>query len=323
MSTTDDVRAQMISDMGELIARRAKATDEAEKAAIDTALADMNTRLEALDQMSLLQAAGAVSDISDQLARVVAAAKLDPLDSFRERLARSIDRLSDLQAAMHASEALPPADVPPPEVQAPAGAPPSLARAAGAAPAPVNSTEYSALKTEYRELYASCVTRPEFKASVAYYLKQLNRNRATYEQAVNGVGTVPWQFVGIIHAMESGFGFSTHLHNGDPLTARTVRVPAGRPLQGNPPFDWKASARDALRFKGYDKETDWSAPRMLYLLEKYNGFGYRWRGVPTPYLWSFSNHYTKGKFVEDRKFDPEKVSRQCGAALMMKAVGVA
>jgi len=60
-------------------------------------------------------------------------------------------------------------------------------------------------------------------------------------------------------------------------------------------------------------------PRMLYLLEKYNGFGYRMRRVPTPYLWSFSNLYEKGKFLQDGRFDPEAVSKQCGAALMLKA----
>jgi lysozyme family protein len=59
---------------------------------------------------------------------------------------------------------------------------------------------------------------------------------------------------------------------------------------------------------------------MLYLLEKYNGLGYRMRGVPTPYLWSFSNLYEKGKFVQDGRYDPEAVSKQCGAALMLKAV---
>jgi lysozyme family protein len=59
---------------------------------------------------------------------------------------------------------------------------------------------------------------------------------------------------------------------------------------------------------------------MLYLLEGYNGFGYRRRGVPTPYLWSFSNIYESGKFVLDGKFDPNAVSKQCGAALMLKAV---
>jgi lysozyme family protein len=46
----------------------------------------------------------------------------------------------------------------------------------------------------------------------------------------------------------------------------------------------------------------------------------RRRGVPTPYLWSYSNLYENGKFVADGRFDPEAVSKQCGAAPMLKAV---
>jgi lysozyme family protein len=42
--------------------------------------------------------------------------------------------------------------------------------------------------------------------------------------------------------------------------------------------------------------------------------------LPTPYLWSFSNNYEKGKFVADGHYDPEAVSKQCGAALMLKAI---
>jgi lysozyme family protein len=48
--------------------------------------------------------------------------------------------------------------------------------------------------------------------------------------------------------------------------------------------------------------------------------GYRRRGVPSPYLWSFSNLYTKGKFVADGHFDANAVSAQCGAAVMLKAL---
>ena len=40
---------------------------------------------------------------------------------------------------------------------------------------------------------------------------------------------------------------------------------------------------------------------MLFRLEAYNGSGYRDKhpDVKTPYLWSFSNHYTRGKYVAD------------------------
>ena len=65
-----------------------------------------------------------------------------------------------------------------------------------------------------------------------------------------------------------------HLHNGDPLQARTVHVPSGRPVVGSPPFTWRQSALDALTLKGFHEVGDWSVPHMLYLLEKYNGTAY-------------------------------------------------
>lgn len=39
-----------------------------------------------------------------------------------------------------------------------------------------------------------------------------------------------------------------------------------------------------------------------------------------PVFWSFSNPYAKGKDVQDRRLDPEAGSKQCGAALVLKAV---
>jgi lysozyme family protein len=123
-----------------------------------------------------------------------------------------------------------------------------------------------------------------------------------------------------VHGLEGNFNFETHLHNGDPLTARTVQVPKGRPVAGEPPFKWEESAEDALRLKGFDKETDWSIPAMLYRFERYNGMGYRQFQLPSPYLWSFSDLYEKGKYASDGKFDPALVSKQCRAAVMLKTL---
>jgi lysozyme family protein len=75
--------------------------------------------------------------------------------------------------------------------------------------------------------------------------------------------------------MAASLNFNRHLHNGDPLTARTVQVPAGRPKTGEPPFTWEESATDALMLEKLDQWEDWSVPGTLYKLEQYNGWGYR------------------------------------------------
>jgi lysozyme family protein len=178
----------------------------------------------------------------------------------------------------------------------------------------------AALKSEYQLLFDSCLIRSDKQAVVSSLASQLASNKGRYQTVAHGVGAIPWYVVGLIHAMEAGFNFDAHLHNGDPLTARTVHVPGGRPPTGSPPFTWEASAIDALKFQGLDKVTDWTVPGILYRLEAYNGFGYRNLRPPTPspYLWSFSNHYTGGKFTADGKYSRTAVSQQCGAAVILK-----
>lgn len=149
-------------------------------------------------------------------------------------------------------------------------------------------------------------------------LQRIVAGRPRYEAVSRATG-VPWAVVAALHEMEAGGSFRCHLHNGDPLTARTVQVPKGRPVAGRPPFAWVDSAVDALRYDGLDTVNWRDLEAALDALERYNGLGYRRRRVPSPYLWSGSQHYVKGKFVRDGKFDPEAVSRQVGAAVILKA----
>ena len=169
---------------------------------------------------------------------------------------------------------------------------------------------------EYGRLFASCSVRPQRRVAVDGIVDRIVASKARYTKAGKAAG-VPWYVVGVIHLLESGGDFSRHLHNGDPLTARTVRVPSGRPASGSPPFTLEASAADALKLQRLDRWQDWSVPGALYVLERYNGFGYRGRGINSPYLWSFSNHYAKGKYVADGRYSPTAVSEQCGAAVAL------
>src|SRR5207344_1050510 len=54
--------------------------------------------------------------------------------------------------------------------------------------------------------------------------------------------------------------------------------------------------------------------------ESYNGMGYRrfHPEVKTPYLWSFTHHYTRGKYVADGTWSPTTVSKQVGAAALLR-----
>jgi lysozyme family protein len=182
------------------------------------------------------------------------------------------------------------------------------------------SSNFTALRSELDAWFQAIIVRDDCKDKVEWHTKQLLKHQARYRDVGLSLNRMPWAMIGVIHAMECGFNFACHLHNGDPLTNRTKHVPAGQPQTGTPPFSWENSAVDALTQEGFNTVTDWSIPHMLYLLEKFNGFGYRKMGKPTPYLWSFSNLYEKGKYTADGRFDLQTISKQCGAAIMIKAL---
>ena len=185
---------------------------------------------------------------------------------------------------------------------------------------PLNTVRLtSALRGEYESLFQTCVIRESRHPEVDRTTKQLVKVRERYDNVSAATG-VPWHVVAIIHCMETGVDFTKHLHNGDPLTARTRNVPANRPATGSPPFPWEESAIDALQLKKLGADTDWSLGGTLYQFERFNGFGYRLKNtnVLTPYLWSFSHFYSAGKFIRDGVFSPTAVSRQCGAAVLLR-----
>lgn len=175
------------------------------------------------------------------------------------------------------------------------------------------------LRAEYRQLFNTLEIKAGRFDDVDALIARLLDHRGDYESVGGQVGA-PWHFVAAIHNMESGQRFDRHLHNGDPLSDRTRHVPQGRPVSGDPPFTWEESAVDALNLRRIDRVDNWSLERTLYELEGYNGWGYRkfHAHVKSPYLWSFSNHYTRGKYIADGTWSETAVSRQCGAAVLLR-----
>lgn len=177
---------------------------------------------------------------------------------------------------------------------------------------------YAGTKKGYAHLWDLATLRPEREADTKAIAAKLNKNFGLYQPVAVEIGC-PWWFIACIHQRESDCNFKTHLHNGDPLRRRTVQVPAGRPIAGEPPFTWQESALDALRMKGLDKVPSWEIPRCLFEWERYNGWGYFGR-IASPYVWSFTTLYKAGKYVADHVYDEDAVDKQCGTAAMLKAL---
>lgn len=177
-----------------------------------------------------------------------------------------------------------------------------------------------ALRHEYEQLFASCSADAKRKQEAENNVAVILRGKPVYTSVGTPLG-IPWFFVGMLHMMECSCSFQKHLHNGDPLRAKTVDDPAGRPVNWPPAtwdHAWEESANDALTFDGFHKWHDWSIGGLLYSMELYNGVGSRNRGIHTPYLWAGSQHYTAGKYIADHVWSPTAVSRQIGAAVMLR-----
>jgi lysozyme family protein len=182
------------------------------------------------------------------------------------------------------------------------------------------SYSFEKLKSEYAALWDEMTIPDAARAAISKSVRRMLKAKARHEK-VASASSVPWHVIALVHMMEASLRFDRHLHNGDPLTARTVRKPAGRPPHGAPPFSWEDSAIDALGMKNLSAVSNWTVEQFAYQMERYNGFGYRTRAkppIPSPYLWSFSNHYRKGKFIKDGVYDPNAVSKQIGAMPLLQ-----
>lgn len=149
------------------------------------------------------------------------------------------------------------------------------------------------------------------------------RTRARYREIeeMRPDPSVPARVIFVLHGRESTWSFHKHLHEGSPLTGRTRWVPKGRPKHGSPPYTFEESAEDALYLLKDMENWDWrTLESLLQNIERYNGLGYQkyHSEVPSPYLWSGTTIYRRGKYVADGRFSRIAVDKQLGTATILK-----
>lgn len=311
MPTDDQLMDELEAKKGELLRARADAANDPDKLKqIDEAIKEVDL---ARVDLALGMLSKVVANIETLRAKVEAATRKATSWPFGA-VDAPLDHEKPFRAELQdndADDAGPDEPTPPPPPPVSGGSPPPEK-------APVVSPGWA---ESYKQLWNTMTIRPEWKKTVDAIAKKIVANQGRYAAAVAGTN-VPWWFIAVVHAMECSLRFDQHIHNGDPLTARTVRVPRGHPPTGSPPFSWEVSARDSITYEKLDKVTDWSLTSILFHWHRYNGINneYKRRGIPTPYLWSGSQHYRKGKYVKDGVFDSEAVSAQAGAAVILRAL---
>lgn len=183
-----------------------------------------------------------------------------------------------------------------------------------------SNTSFAHLRSDYAERWAAMTIPPSRRGAVEAAARRILNERSRYE-AVEAATGVPWWWIGAIHNRESGCDFRGVLHNGERIIGsgrKTRLVPRGR----GPFSSWEHAARDALSIKSLKSGAQvWTVERCLYEAERFNGFGYRqYRCIASPYLWSFSNHYSQGKYVADGKWSATAVDKQIGVAPLIKVL---
>jgi lysozyme family protein len=176
-----------------------------------------------------------------------------------------------------------------------------------------SAPKFAEVKAEYANLWHNMKITDHDEVEQAANKALDHKDRYQHVEAATGV---PWPVIAALHMRESGADFKTYLGNGERLDRKTRLVPKGR----GPFKDWETGAIDALQFDSLDDvmTEDWTIEMAAYGAEKYNGFGPRWKGINTGYLWSKSNNYSKGKYVADSRWSAKAIDQQVGVMPMLK-----
>lgn len=174
---------------------------------------------------------------------------------------------------------------------------------------------FDATEAGYSKLWKSAQLKASDANQAETFANKIIAAEARYKGVQSSTG-VPWFFIGALHMRESACSFSGVLHNGDQIigTGRlTTHVPAGR----GPFLTWEDSAVDALKMKDMQRVQEWSAARMLFQAEVFNGLGYVGKGINSPYVWAGTTHEQRGKYVSDGEFSATADDTQLGVAAVL------
>ena len=171
----------------------------------------------------------------------------------------------------------------------------------------IRSQQYKLTDSQLRDLNA--------------FLNHWEANEERYKTA-GLAAEVPPELIAAIHWRESHGDFDTYLHQGDPLGSPAVNWPTDIPVFSV----WEDAAAHALGQKqgklnalGITATTA-DPTALVTFAEVYNGLGYYYGGLPSPYAFSGTDQYSSGKFVADGRFKRNEVDKQLGVATLLQAL---
>jgi lysozyme family protein len=176
-------------------------------------------------------------------------------------------------------------------------------------------TDLAKLKAANQARWTACHVLPKWVTILDDVSHRLVTAKPRYEDVEAKTG-VPWSIIAVIHYRESSQSWTSSLAQGDPWNKVSIHVPRHR----GPFSSWENCAIDALDAcpPHAAQWGDWSIAGALTLLEQYNGVGYFLHGMPSPYIWSATDQYHRGKYIADGHFDPDAVDHQLGCAALLQ-----
>ena len=145
-----------------------------------------------------------------------------------------------------------------------------------------------------------------------------SQNQHRYEAVAQQTG-VPASLIAALHYRESSSNFNTYLHQGDPLGQPAVHHPANIPVF----YQWEDAAVHALNSKSWLRsQLDMHAgttdkASLATFAEAYNGLGYHYRGLTSPYVYAGTDVYKGGRYVRDGVFDANSWDQRPGVMALL------
>lgn len=163
----------------------------------------------------------------------------------------------------------------------------------------------------YKRLYETVEIIPAKLDQVRRETTRIMTGLTAYKTVEAKTG-IPWVFPACIHELEADCNFRLQILNGEPWDRVTHLVPKGLGPWGS----WADATVYAL--KPLDEISDWTVQQCLLQWERWNGGGYRRRGLNSPYLWAGCNHGVGvGYYTSDGKYSATAVSKQIGAGVLL------
>lgn len=160
-----------------------------------------------------------------------------------------------------------------------------------------------------------------YKPQIDQMMNQADKKKEMIDEIARKADLPPALVAGIWYR-EASLKDGVYMHNGEKLGQPTQHVPKGVFFRED---QFVEAAVDALkRQRGLADQLNLhygskDLGAMATYAEAYNGYGYRNRGLTTPYSFAGTDQYTGGRYVADGKFDPNSFDRRPGIVAIAQA----